>query len=66
MQIRRYLPDAPPPGRKVGLATLAGAITVVLTWFAQQFYQVEIPGYVGSAITTIISAAVGYMVPSAE
>ena len=67
MSIRNLINDPPPPpSKKIASAALAGAFTVVFAWVLNEFYHVDLPGYVGSAITTIISALVGYLVPSAE
>jgi hypothetical protein len=53
------------PSRKVGASALAGALSVVVVWVLNTFVltgAVKITGEVASAITTIFTFAVGYMV----
>lgn len=51
------------PNRKVAVGALAGAVTVVLVWAVRQWGKVEIPPEVASAVTTIFTFGVSYMVP---
>lgn len=56
------------PSRKVGASALAGALSVVVVWVLNTFVltgTVKITGEVASAITTIFTFVVGYMVPEA-
>lgn len=50
---------------KVTAGVLAGALTIIAAWALSQFAHVEIPGYVSSAVTTVLTAVVSYIVPSA-
>ena len=52
---------SPIPTTKVAASGTAGAISVVLVFILGKF-NVEIPGYVGSAITVLFSVASGYLV----
>ena len=50
-----------PPRRRantgaVTRAAVAGAITTILVWAAKQFFQIDIPANVASAITVVITA----------
>lgn len=47
---------------KVGIGAAAGAATAVLVWVVSLFGLI-IPGEVGAAITVLITAIVGYIVP---
>lgn len=54
------------PTRKVGASALAGAISVVLVWVVNTWAltgSIKITGEVASALTTMITFAVGYFVP---
>jgi hypothetical protein len=51
------------PLNKVIGGAFAGAVTIVLVWAVKQFASVEVPAEVASALTTIVSAAVAYLVP---
>lgn len=53
-------------GQKVVAAGLSGAVTTVVLWILSYFYQVEVPGDVASAITTIIGVAIAYLVPHSD
>jgi hypothetical protein len=53
------------PSRKVGASALAGALSVVVVWVFSDLADVEIPAMVASAITVILTFAVGYFVPEA-
>lgn len=47
---------------KVGFGAAAGAVTVVLVWVASLFGLI-IPAEVSAAITVLITAVVGFLVP---
>lgn len=49
------------PTRKVGAGALAGAVTIIGVWIAGQF-GLDVPGEVGSAITTVLTFGASYMV----
>ena len=49
------------PSRKVGASALAGALSILLVW-ASGAAGVIIPGEAASALTTVLSFAVGYFV----
>lgn len=54
------------PSRKVSSSALAGAISITVVWAVNNFAMptgTEIPGEVASALTTILSSLVGYLVP---
>lgn len=51
------------PTTKVVAGALAGALSIILTWAVKQYGHIDIPGEVGAAITTVLSAVVSYMVP---
>jgi hypothetical protein len=50
------------PSRKVTAGALAGALSVVLVYVVRASSGVDIPGEVGSAITTILTFGVSYFV----
>jgi len=59
--LKRYVPY-----RKVSAGTLAGALSIILVWIANAFLlsgDQTLPGEVASAVTTILTFVVGYMVP---
>lgn len=54
------------PSRKVGASALAGALSVILVWIVNTFVltgSAKVTGEVASAITTILTFVVGYVVP---
>lgn len=51
------------PSAKTGLTVVAGAVVTVLAWVAA-LNNIDIPGEVAAAITTIISGVVAYFVPA--
>jgi hypothetical protein len=54
------------PQRKVGASVLAGALSVALVWALNVYVLVDrpqIPAEVASALTTILTFVVGYLVP---
>lgn len=54
------------PTRKVTVGGLAGAISVVLIWVVNSFWLPEgkaIPAEIASAITTILTFVVSYLIP---
>lgn len=56
------------PYRKVSAGTLAGALSIILVWFVNAFVltgEHALTGEVSSAITTVLTFFVGYMVPEA-
>lgn len=52
------------PIRKVTASGAACAVTVVVVWALQRFWDVHIPGHVATAITTIVAFTIGYLVPA--
>lgn len=50
------------PNRKVGAATLAGALSFLVVWALNKYVGAELTGEAGSAITTILTFATGYVV----
>lgn len=52
--------------RKVSASALAGALSVILVWATKQWGQIEMPGEIGSAITTILSFVTSYFVTEPE
>jgi hypothetical protein len=48
------MPSPKEAAERVTVPALVGALVVVLCWVAKQFYGIEIPNYVASAITTIL------------
>lgn len=56
------------PYRKVSVGTLAGALTIILVWLVNTFVLVgdnALTGEVASALTTVLTFLVSYMVPEA-
>ena len=53
------------PSRKVSSSALAGAISITVVWAVNNFaaHGTAIPGEVASALTTILSSLVAYLVP---
>jgi hypothetical protein len=51
---------------KVVAVLLAGAITTIFLWLLKAFGQVEVPGEVGGAITTVLSTLIGWLVPQSK
>ena len=54
------------PSRKVGASALAGAVSVLVVWILNTFVltgPMKITGEVASAITTILTFVVGYVIP---
>ena len=51
------------PSRKVSSSALAGAISITVVWAVNNFAGTAIPGEVASALTTILSSLVAYLVP---
>jgi hypothetical protein len=52
------------PIRKVNAAGLSGAVTTLVLWLVE-LTGVTVPTVVAAAITTVVAAGVGYLVPSA-
>ena len=52
------------PTRKVTAGGLAGALTIILIWIVDEGLAVEIPAYVGAAITTTLTFLTSYVVQS--
>lgn len=50
------------PTTKVTAAAVAGAIVTLLTWFLS-LADVELPGEVAAAVTTLIMCVAAYTVP---
>ncbi len=58
---RKYIPY-----KKVSAGTLAGALTIILVWVVNTFVLVgdhTLTGEVASALTTVLTFVVSYMVP---
>jgi len=53
------------PSRKIQAASLAAFTTTILVWIVGQF-GVDLPAEVAAAITGLLTALVGYVVPNAE
>ena len=51
------------PNRKVSYSALAGALSAILVWVLKTYAKQEIPGEIASALTTILTAVVAYLVP---
>jgi len=54
------------PVPKVSGGAAGAAVTIVLVWVLEQFVGLRIPGYVASALTTIIAFSVGYLIPAGK
>jgi len=54
------------PAQKVTAGVIAGAVTTIVVWVVKTYWGTQIPGEVGSAITTVFAFAVSYLVPPAE
>jgi hypothetical protein len=52
-----------PPTAKMQASGVSGAMTVVVIWCLRQFWKVEIPPEIASAITVIFSFIAGYFAP---
>lgn len=50
------------PTSKVAAAGIGGAITVVLIYLAQTFFNIDLPAEVGGAVAVIVSFFSGYIV----
>jgi len=53
------------PVRKVTVGAIGGAASIVIVWFLQQFFKVQVPAEVSSAFTTVFTFVVSYMTPPA-
>lgn len=57
------------PTKKVAVGAAAGAISAIVVWALNVFMilpnGVQIPGEIGSALTTILTFVVAYVVPPA-
>jgi hypothetical protein len=53
------------PTRKVGASGLAGALSIILVWSLNTYVMPDkqIPGEIASAITTVLTFLVGYLIP---
>lgn len=51
---------------KVASSTIGAAIVVIVVWCVHQFADVDIPGSVGSAITLVVTAVLGYFIRDNE
>lgn len=49
------------PTAKVTAATLAGAVTTVFVWGLKQYGNIDLPGEVAAALTTILAFAAGWI-----
>ncbi|MDX1686388.1 MAG: hypothetical protein R3248_00260 [Candidatus Promineifilaceae bacterium] len=64
----RASPNKYVPYKKVSAGTLAGALTIILVWLVNSFVLVgdhALTGEVASALTTVLTFVVSYMVPEA-
>lgn len=52
------------PDKKVSAGALAGAFSILIVWLMNAGFGVDVPGEAASAITTILTFAVSYMVPN--
>jgi hypothetical protein len=52
------------PIRKVGAAGLSGAVATLVLWVIEAT-AATVPAPVAAAITTVVAAGMGYLVPSA-
>lgn len=51
------------PTRKVSASGLGGAISLILLWALGEYAGMDFPPEVASAVTTVISFALAYLVP---
>ena len=54
------------PQKKVGVGSVAGALTIIVVWLANNYLLPQgngITGEVASALTTVLTFLVAYMVP---
>lgn len=51
------------PSAKTGLTVVAGAVVTVLVWIAT-LNDIDVPGEVAAAVTTIIAGGIGYFLPA--
>lgn len=51
------------PSTKTGLTVVAGAVVTVLVWIAT-LNDIDVPGEVAAAVTTIIAGGIGYLLPA--
>lgn len=54
------------PSRKVTAGSLAGAVTAILVWTANDFFGIEIPADVASAVTVVIAFSTSYLARDKE
>lgn len=50
------------PTRKVGAGALAGAVSIIAVWVLRQFFDIEVPGEVASAGTTVLTFGTSFFV----
>ena len=53
------------PTQKVMAGTIAGALTVILVWAAEEVWHLEIPPEVASALTVVLTFATSWWTPPA-
>jgi hypothetical protein len=62
-----YQQNSKLPTKKVFLSTIAGAVSAIVVWVLNAFGllpgKTQIPAEVASALTTLISFVIGYIVP---
>jgi hypothetical protein len=51
---------------KMQASGIMGALTIVLVWACHQFFKLDVPPEVASAITLIFSFAGGYFAPHSK
>lgn len=54
------------PTNKVNAGLAVGAVIVILTWAAKQFWKLELPVEIQAAMQTIGVAGVQWLVPDAK
>lgn len=59
--------ETPAPARKVIGSALAGALTTIAIYVLNTYIlAIPLPGEVSAAVATVITFAVGYLLPPAE
>ena len=52
-----------PPTPKMAASGISGALTVILIWACRQFFKLEIPPEIASAVTVTFGFVAGYFAP---
>ena len=59
--------EIPPlPHRKVNVAVLAGALSVILVWALNKYVHADITTEIGQSITVVMSFVAAYLVPKGD